>query len=203
MSDLLRYESRQAEVLRKTGETEVRVRAGLDGRGLHDIQTGLPFLDHMLTQVAVHGLFDLDIRAVGDLEVDPHHCVEDTGLALGQAIRQALGDRQGIQRNGFCFVPMDESLTRVVMDFSGRPVCVFKARFSQPFVGGIPVTLYRHFFASFAQTAGCSLHLKVIYGQDDHHKVEGLFKAFGRAMNMAVRRDPRRTGVPSSKGMLA
>lgn len=203
MSDSVDLFHRSAEVLRETGETRLLVRVGLDGSGQHAIHTGLPFLDHMLTQIAVHGLLDLDIRAEGDLEIDPHHTVEDTALALGQAVRKALGDRKGITRMGFFLVPMDECLAQVALDFSGRPVCVFQAEFNQPFIGGIPSTLFHHFFASFAQTAGCSLHLKLEYGLDDHHKVEGLFKAFARALEVAVRRDPRRSGVPSSKGMLA
>jgi imidazoleglycerol-phosphate dehydratase len=194
---------RTAMVTRKTGETTVDVRLGLDGSGRHAIDTGLPFLDHMLAQVAVHGLIDLSLRATGDLHIDPHHTLEDVALTLGQAVRQALGERKGIVRMASFEVPMDDSLARVTLDFSGRPYCVFEAEWTLPAVGGIPNTLMAHFFESFAQTAGCNLHARVWYGRDDHHKAEALFKAFGRALDQAVRIDPRRAGgVPSSKGIL-
>ena len=194
---------RTAAVNRKTGETEVEVRLNLDGSGQHEIDSGLPFLDHMLVQVAVHGLIDLGLRARGDLQIDPHHTLEDTALTLGQAVRQALGERNGIVRMGSCEVPRDESLARVTLDFSGRPYCVFEAQWTLPSLGGIPNTLVAHFFESFAQTAGCNLHARVLYGRDDHHKAEALFKAFGRALDQAVRIDPRRANVvPSSKGVL-
>jgi imidazoleglycerol-phosphate dehydratase len=194
---------RTAVVTRKTGETQVDVRLSLDGSGRHAIDTGLPFLDHMLAQVAVHGLVDLAVRATGDLQIDPHHTLEDVALTLGQAVRQALGERKGIVRMASYEVPMDESLARVTLDFSGRPYCVFEAEWTLPMVGGIPNTLMAHFFESFAQTAGCNLHARVWYGRDDHHMAEALFKAFGRALDQAVRIDPRRAGgVPSSKGIL-
>jgi imidazoleglycerol-phosphate dehydratase len=195
--------ARSAVVTRKTGETQVDIRLGLDGSGRHAIDTGLPFLDHMLAQVAVHGLVDLNIRATGDLQIDPHHTLEDVALTLGQAFREALGERKGIVRMASYEVPMDESLARVALDFSGRPYCVFQAEWTLPMVGGIPNPLFQHFFESFAQTAGCNLHARVWYGRDDHHKAEALFKAFGRALDQAVRIDPRRAGgVPSSKGIL-
>ena len=194
---------RTAAVTRKTGETEVEVRLNLDGSGQHAVDSGLPFLDHMLVQVAVHGLIDLGLRAKGDLQIDPHHTLEDTALTLGQAVRQALGERKGIVRMGACEVPMDESLARVTLDFSGRPYCVFETQWTLPSLGGIPNTLMAHFFESFAQAAGCNLHARVLYGRDDHHKAEALFKAFGRALDQAVRIDPRRANVvPSSKGVL-
>jgi imidazoleglycerol-phosphate dehydratase len=194
---------RSASVTRKTGETEIEVRLGLDGSGRHDIDTGLPFLDHMLAQVAVHGLFDLYIHAKGDLQIDPHHTLEDVALSLGSAFREALGERKGIVRMASYTVPMDESLAQVVLDFSGRPYCVFLGEWTLPMVGNIPNTLFQHFFESFAQTAGCNLHANILYGRDDHHKAEALFKAFGRALDGAVRIDPRRAGtVPSSKGVL-
>jgi imidazoleglycerol-phosphate dehydratase len=202
MSDNNELAGRSAAVTRKTGETEVDVRLRLDGSGRHTIDTGLPFLDHMLAQVAVHGLVDLELRAAGDLQIDPHHTLEDVGLTLGQAVRQALGERKGIVRMASYEVPMDEALARVALDFSGRPYCVFQAEWTLPSVGGIPNTLFQHFFESFAQAAGCNLHARVVYGRDDHHKAEALFKAFGRALDLAVRRDPRRAGVPSSKGVL-
>jgi len=203
MNEFPEMEGRSAVVQRKTGETEVEVRLNLDGSGRHDIQTGLPFLDHMLARVAVHGLVDLGVRATGDLQIDPHHTLEDVALTLGQAVRQALGERKGIVRMATYEVPMDESLARVTLDFSGRPYCVFEAAWTLPEVGRIPNTLFAHFFESFAQSAGCNLHARVWYGRDDHHKAEALFKAFGRALDQAVRIDPRRTGsVPSSKGIL-
>ncbi len=194
---------RTAIISRQTTETQVEVRLGLDGSGRHAIETGLPFLDHMLAQVAVHGLFDLSLRAAGDLQIDPHHTLEDVALSLGSAFRQALGERKGIVRMASYCVPMDESLARVVVDFSGRPYAVFKGEWTLPMVGGIPNTLFAHFFESFAQTAGCNLHCEILYGRDDHHKAEALFKALGRALDQAVRIDPRRAGaVPSSKGIL-
>lgn len=194
---------RRAVVQRKTGETEVEVRLGLDGSGRHAVETGLPFLDHMLSQVAVHGLFDLTVQAKGDLQIDPHHTLEDVALTLGAAFRQALGERKGIARMGAFTVPMDESLAQVVVDFSGRPYCVFQGAWTLPMVGGLPNTLFEHFFESFAQSAGCNLHAQILYGRDDHHKAEALFKALGRALDQAVRIDPRRAGaVPSSKGVL-
>jgi imidazoleglycerol-phosphate dehydratase len=203
MHDFEEKKERSAVISRKTSETEVEVRLSLDGSGHHSIASGLFFLDHMLAQVAIHGLFDLTVRAEGDLQVDPHHTLEDVALSLGMAFRQALGDRNGIVRMGFFEVPMDECLAQVVVDFSGRPYAVFRGDWTLPMVGGIPNTLFQHFFASFAQTAGCNLHTTIVYGLDDHHKAEALFKAFGRALDQAVRIDPRRMGsVPSSKGIL-
>jgi len=194
---------RAAQISRATNETQIELRLALDGSGQHDIATGLPFLDHMLAQVAVHGLFDIGLRAKGDLHIDPHHTFEDVGLTLGTAFRQALGDRKGIVRMASYEVPMDESLARVVVDFSGRPYCVFLGEWTLPMVGGIPNTLFPHFFESFAQTAGCNLHAQIVYGRDDHHKAEALFKAFGRALDRAVGIDERRLGsLPSSKGVL-
>jgi imidazoleglycerol-phosphate dehydratase len=203
MSDSQEFAPRSANVTRKTGETEVDVKLILDGSGRHAVDSGLPFLDHMLAQVAVHGLLDLTLRATGDLQIDAHHTLEDVALTLGTAVRQALGERKGIVRMASYEVPMDESLARVVLDFSGRPFCLFEADWTLPEVGGIPNTLFEHFFASFAQAAGCNLHARVWYGRDDHHKAEALFKAFGRALDLACRIDPRRAGgVPSSKGVL-
>jgi imidazoleglycerol-phosphate dehydratase len=190
-------------VHRQTGETLVDVRLSLDGVGAHNIHTGLGFFDHMLTQLAVHGLFDLEIEGLGDLQVDPHHLVEDTALALGEAFSQALGDRRGILRMGSALVPMDESLAEVVVDFSARPYAVIQVNWHAPAVGGIPNSLWAHFLESFAQRAGCTLHVTLRGGRDDHHQVEAIFKALGRALETAVRLDPRRSGqVPSSKGTL-
>ncbi|WP_416210051.1 imidazoleglycerol-phosphate dehydratase HisB [Anaerolinea sp.] len=197
------YSSREVAVERNTGETQVKVRLNLDGSGVCQIQTGLGFLDHMLEQVAVHGLFDLWLQASGDLHIDPHHTVEDVALTLGMAFQQAMGDRKGIVRMASFTVPMDESLAMVALDFSGRPFCVFDALWNAPEVGGIPVTLMEHFFQSFAQTARCTLHARVLYGRDDHHRAEALFKALGRALAQAAQVDARRQGkVPSSKGVL-
>jgi imidazoleglycerol-phosphate dehydratase len=203
MSENPALAARTGQVSRKTNETQIELRINLDGSGQHALDSGLPFLDHMLAQVAVHGLFDLALKANGDLQIDPHHTLEDIALALGMAFRQALGERKGIVRMASYEVPMDESLARVVVDFSGRPYCVFLGEWTLPTVGGIPNTLFQHFFESFAQTAGCNLHTQIVYGRDDHHKAEALFKAFGRALDQAVRLDERRLGgVPSSKGIL-
>jgi imidazoleglycerol-phosphate dehydratase len=194
---------RRAHLERKTGETEVKLSLNLDGGGKHQIDTGLPFLDHMLTQVAVHGLFDLEIKASGDLHVDAHHTLEDVALTLGSAFQQALGDRAGITRMASVEVPMDESLAAVAFDFSGRPYAVLQTAWTLPEVGGLANTLFEHFIESFAQTARCNLHARILYGRDDHHKAEALFKAFGRAACAATRLDPRRgRQIPSSKGML-
>ena len=194
---------RKSRIHRKTGETEVDVILNLDGSGRHTIDTGLPFLDHMLAQVAVHGLFDLDIHAAGDLQVDPHHTLEDTALALGQAFAAALGDRAGINRAASFEYPMDECLASVAVDFSGRPYAVVQAEWRTPTVGGLPVTLIPHFLESFTTQARCTLHVRAFYGRDDHHQVEAIFKALGRALAAAVAIDPRRAGrVPSSKGIL-
>ena len=195
---------RTARVHRQTGETRVDINLGLDGAGAHNIHTGLGFFDHMLTQIAVHGLFDLDIAGKGDLHVDPHHLVEDTALALGEAFSQALGDRRGITRMGSALVPMDESLAEVVVDFSSRPYAVIQVAWHAPSVGEIPNSLWAHFLESFAQRAGCTLHVTLRGGRDDHHQIEAIFKALGRALEAAVRLDPRRLGqVPSSKGTLS
>jgi imidazoleglycerol-phosphate dehydratase len=194
---------RIADIERETKETSVRIRLSLDGTGQHDVSTGIGFLDHMLTHLAVHGLFDLTVKATGDLEVDAHHTVEDVALVLGQAFDQALGDRKGIVRIGSCHVPMDETLAFVAVDLSGRPYAVTEMDWSSPNVGTFPVTLIAHFFRSFADTARASIHARVLYGQDDHHRAEALFKAFGRALDAATRLDPRLEGVvPSTKGLL-
>jgi imidazoleglycerol-phosphate dehydratase len=194
---------RSAEIHRKTNETDIQVKLNLDGKGVHNIQTGVPFLDHMLTHVAVHGLFDLEIRAQGDLEVDEHHTVEDCALALGQAFDQALGDRAGITRIASTYVPMDESLAFVALDLSGRPYAVIQADWHSSAVGGIATSLFPHFLESFAVAARSNLHARVSYGRDDHHQAEALFKALGRALDEATRLDPRRAGlIPSTKGKL-
>jgi len=194
---------RTSTLARKTKETEITIQLELDGTGQYSIETGLPFLDHMLSHVAVHGLFDLELRAKGDLQIDPHHTVEDCALVLGEAINRALGDRSGIVRIGSAYVPMDEALAFAAVDLSGRPYAVIQADWHTPYVGNIPTSLFPHFLESFAVTARCNLHARVLYGRDDHHQAEGLFKAFARALSAAVDKDPRRAGtIPSTKGSL-
>ncbi len=194
---------RTAEIHRQTNETDIHLTLNLDGSGKADIQTGLGFLDHMLHHVAVHGLFDLTLRATGDLHVDEHHTVEDCALALGAAFDQALGERKGIVRMGSAYVPMDEALAFVAVDLSGRPYAVVDAEWHTPAVGGIAVTLFPHFLQSFAVMARANLHALVLYGADDHHQAEALFKALGRALDAATALDPRRAAnIPSTKGVL-
>ncbi len=194
---------RTAEISRQTNETQIQIKLDLDGTGKHEISTGVGFLDHMLTHLAVHGLFDLIVRAKGDLEIDTHHTLEDVALVLGQAFDNALDDRKGIIRMGDCFVPMDETLAHVAIDLSGRPYAVIQGDWHAPYVGNIPTTLFPHFFESFAVTARCNLHARVLYGRDDHHQAEALFKAWARALDIATQIDPRRLGsIPSTKGSL-
>jgi imidazoleglycerol-phosphate dehydratase len=194
---------REASLSRKTKETSINLSLNLDGSGKHKISTGIPFFDHMLSQIAVHGLFDLIIQAKGDLEIDPHHTVEDVGLALGKAFDQALGDRKGLVRMATASVPMDESLAQVSLDFSGRPYTVVEATWNDLKVGDLPVTLITHFLESFAVQARCNLSVRLITSGDDHHRAEAIFKSLARALDAATQLDPRRTGtVPSSKGVL-
>ena len=194
---------RTADVSRRTTETQIVIRLDLDGSGRHEIATGVAFLDHMLTHLAVHGLFDLTIQAAGDLQIDAHHTVEDVGLALGAAFDKALGDRKGIVRMGDSFAPMDETLAHVTVDLSGRPYAVVQAEWHAPYVGSIPATLLAHFFESFAVAARCNLHARILHGRDDHHQAEALFKAWARALDAATQLDPRRAGaIPSTKGTL-
>lgn len=194
---------REASLSRKTKETSINLSLNLDGTGKHKISTGIPFFDHMLSQIAVHGLFDLIIQAKGDLEIDPHHTVEDVGLALGKAFDQALGDRKGLVRMASASVPMDESLAQVSLDFSGRSYTVVDAAWNDIKVGDLPVTLITHFLESFAVQARCNLSVRLITGGDDHHRAEAIFKAFARALDAASQLDPRRMGtIPSSKGVL-
>lgn len=193
---------RSAEITRKTNETDVFVRLKIDGTGQADIKTGIGFYDHMLHHVAHHGLFDLTIDATGDLHIDEHHTVEDVAITLGQALDRALGDRKGIVRMADAFVTMDEALAHVVVDLSGRPYCVVDAPFSSDRIGGLGTSLIAHVFESLATHARMNLHARVLYGRDDHHKAEVLFKALGRALDAATQIDPRRTGVPSTKGVI-
>jgi imidazoleglycerol-phosphate dehydratase len=194
---------RTAQVNRRTNETTIKIKLNLDGNGKHKIVSGIGFLDHMLAHLAVHGMIDLEVEAKGDLHIDPHHTVEDCALALGQALDQALADRQGITRMGSAHVPMDESLAFVAIDLSGRPYSVIQAEWHAPQVGGIPTSLIAHFLESLAVTGRMNLHARVLYGRDDHHQAEALFKALGRALDAAIRLDPRRgKNVPSTKGIL-
>jgi len=194
---------RTAELKRETNETRIEVALNLDGSGSCDIATGVGFLDHMLHHITVHGLFDLRVRAEGDLEVDTHHTVEDVALGLGAAFDQALGARKGLVRMGSAYVPMDEALGFVAVDLSGRPYAVVDVAWTGLEVGGVPVTLWEHFFASFAVALRSNVHARVLYGRDDHHKAEALFKALGRALDAATQLDARRgDAIPSTKGAL-
>lgn len=193
---------RTAEIHRVTKETDVRVVLELDGSGKADIATGVGFYDHMLHHVAHHGLFNLTVRATGDLHIDEHHTVEDVAIALGQALDKALGDRAGITRMADAWVTMDEALAQVVVDLSGRPYAVFHGEWGTPRIGTLGTSLIPHVFESLATHARMNLHTRVLYGRDDHHKAEALFKALGRALDAATLIDPRRGGVPSTKGVI-
>lgn len=193
---------RRASIDRKTNETEVRLSLNLDGRGQADIHTGIGFLDHMLTLFAGHGLFDLTVVVTGDLQVDEHHSAEDVFICLGKAIDQALGDRRGLVRTAHSYVPMDEALGFVAVDLGGRAYCVFDADFVTPRVGALGTDLIFHLFETLAMQARMNLHARVLYGRNDHHKVEALFKALARALDAATQADPRRADVPSTKGTL-
>ena len=194
--------ARGASVQRNTKETRISVAIDLDGAGRLEAETGLPFLEHMLDQIARHGMVDLAIKAEGDLEIDAHHTVEDLGITLGQALNKAL-DKTGIRRYGHAYVPLDESLSRVVIDFSGRPGLEYHADFARSVVGGFDIDLFREFFQGFVNHAFVTLHIDNIRGRNAHHQIETIFKAFGRALRMAVELDPRSAGaVPSTKGSL-
>ena len=194
---------RQAEISRKTLETEITVRVNLDGSGQAKLATGVPFLEHMLDQVARHGMIDLDVSAKGDLHIDAHHTVEDVGISIGQALAKAIGDKKGIRRYGHAYVPLDEALTRVVVDFSGRPGLFFNVEFSRAMIGQFDVDLTQEFFQGLVNHAQITLHIGNIRGDNAHHQCETVFKAFGRALRMAAEADPRAAGsVPSTKGAL-
>jgi Imidazoleglycerol-phosphate dehydratase len=194
---------RRANIERKTLETRIQVILDLDGTGKSELRLGIPFLEHMLDQVARHGMFDLKIHAEGDLEVDAHHTVEDVGISLGQAFSQALADKRGIRRYGHAYVPLDEALSRVVVDFSGRPGLEYHVEFPRARVGNFDVDLFREFFQGFVNHAQATLHIDTLRGRNAHHIVETVFKAYGRALRMAVERDPRmRDRIPSTKGSL-
>ena len=194
--------TRRAQIERITKETSVQLELALDGSGTAECETGVPFLDHMLTLFAVHGLFDLRVRAGGDLEVDGHHTVEDVGIVLGQALRKALADKKGIRRYGEAAVPMDEALARVTLDCSSRPYLVLRLPPLAERVGSFETELLPEFLRAFAQQGGLTLHVEAPYGTNSHHVIEAVFKALGRALAQAVALDERRTGVPSSKGLL-
>lgn len=194
---------RKAKVSRDTLETQITVEVNLDGTGQSNFETGIPFLDHMLDQIARHGLIDLYVQANGDTEIDDHHTVEDIGITLGQAFLQALGDKKGIRRYGHAYVPLDEALSRVVVDFSGRPGLEMFVDFTRARVGDFDVDLAYEFFQGFVNHAGVSLHIDNLRGDNTHHQIETIFKAFGRAVRMAIELDPRMAGVmPSTKGAL-
>lgn len=193
---------RKAQITRNTNETQIELSLDLDGTGQADIDTGVGFFDHMLHHVAVHGLVDLRVKATGDLHIDSHHTIEDISICLGRAIDEALTSRKGISRMGSAYVPMDEALARVVIDLSGRPYVVINADFTTPMMGQMPTDMVIHALESIAFHGKMNLHAEVLYGRNDHHKAEALFKAFGRALAQAVAFDPRRQGIPSTKGTL-
>ena len=194
---------RQATISRKTAETEISVEINLDGTGQYDNQTGVGFFDHMLDQLARHALIDMKIRAVGDLHIDDHHTVEDTGIALGQALREALGDKRGIRRYGECHLPMDEAQVRAALDLSGRAFLVWNVDFPTPKIGTFDTELVREFFTAFAGNAGLTLHVDRLHGFNSHHIAEAAFKAVARALRDAVETDPRKSdAIPSTKGAL-
>ena len=195
-------QKRITKIERITSETKVKLELNLDGSGKSDVKTGIGFLDHMLDLWTFHGLFNLKLICNGDLGVDAHHTTEDIALALGSALENAIGEKKRIVRYGFSYVPMDEALLRVALDFSGRPEFVFSGEFLHASIGNLDTQMIRHFFKSFAMTSKMTLHMSILYGINDHHKCEGLFKAFGRALRQAVEFDPRRNGVASTKGIL-
>jgi len=193
---------RSAEVQRDTLETRVRVKLDLDGSGKSSLATGIGFFDHMLDQIARHGMLDLEVSASGDLHIDAHHSVEDVGITLGQALAKALGDKKGVRRYGHAYVPLDEALSRVVVDLSGRPGLSFQVPFVRGTVGEFDVDLVREFFQGLVNHAGMTLHVDALRGDNAHHQAETVFKAFGRALRMAIEADPRASGIPSTKGSL-
>ena len=194
---------RTATVQRTTKETDIAITVNLDGTGDYSVSTGIGFLDHMVEQLSRHSLIDIAMTVKGDLHIDQHHTVEDSALALGEAVAKALGDKRGIARYGEAHSPMDETLTRCVLDISGRPHCVWKSGFSQPRLGEMDTEMFPHWFASFAQTAGITLHIETLYGENNHHIAESMYKALARALRQAVEIDPRKgDAIPSTKGVL-
>ena len=195
-------QKRIAKIERITSETKIKLEFNLDGSGKADVKTGIGFLDHMLDLWAFHGLFNLKLTCKGDLEIDAHHTTEDIALALGSVLDKAVGEKKGIVRYGYSYLPMDEALLRVALDLSGRSEFVFSGEFTQSSIGHLDTQMIRHFFKSLAMSSRMTLHMSILYGINDHHKCEGLFKALGRALRQAVEIDPRRTGVASTKGIL-
>jgi imidazoleglycerol-phosphate dehydratase len=194
---------RSAEVTRNTAETRIRVKVNLDGTGVAKLASGVPFLDHMLDQIARHGLVDLEVEAAGDLHIDAHHTVEDVGITLGQAIAKAIGDKRGVRRYGHAYVPLDEALSRVVVDFSGRPGLTWQVEFTRAMIGQFDVDLSREFFQGLVNHAQMTVHVDNLRGDNAHHQSETIFKAFGRALRMAAELDPRAaSSIPSTKGSL-
>ena len=203
MTDTAPTTARTGSVQRKTAETQIDITVNLDGTGAYEVSTGIGFLDHMVEQFSKHSLIDVQMKVVGDLHVDQHHTTEDSAIALGQALSDALGDKAGIGRYGSAYSPMDETLSRVALDISGRPYCVWKAAFTQEKLGEWDTELIRHWFESVAQSAGLTLHIELLYGENNHHICESIYKGFARAMRIAVERDPRKGGaIPSTKGQL-
>lgn len=195
--------ARTASISRVTKETQVEVHVNLDGSGTYDVSTGIGFLDHMLEQLSRHSLIDLTVKTTGDLHIDGHHTTEDTGIALGEAVAKALGDRRGITRYGDALIPMDETLTRVALDISGRPYLMWRTAFSQPKLGTLDTEMFKEFFAAFAGAAGITLHIETLYGVNNHHIGESCFKGVARALRAAVAIDPRKSdAIPSTKGTL-
>jgi imidazoleglycerol-phosphate dehydratase len=199
----MRAGMRQATISRATKETSIDVTVNLDGSGIYDVSTGIGFLDHMLEQLSRHSLIDLDVKVVGDLHIDQHHTTEDAGIAIGEAVAKALGDKTGIRRYGDALSPMDETLTRVALDISGRPYLVWACEFSVPRLGEMDTELFEHWFHSFAGSAGLTLHVETLYGKNNHHIVESAFKGLARSLRTAVEIDPRKAdAIPSTKGVL-
>lgn len=203
MDTSIAKQGRRAAVERSTKETRIRVAVNLDGTGQYSVSTGIGFLDHMLEQLSRHSLIDLEIEAQGDLHIDFHHTTEDTGIAIGEAVAKALGDRKGIQRYGHAYVPMDETLTRAAIDLSNRPYLIWKVRFTRDKLGQMDTELFREWFQAFSQSAGATLHVENLYGENNHHIVESCYKALARALRAAIEIDPRKSdAVPSTKGVL-
>ncbi|MEN3952239.1 imidazoleglycerol-phosphate dehydratase HisB [Iodidimonas sp. SYSU 1G8] len=194
---------RTAKIERNTKETQITVEVNLDGTGVYDVETGIGFLDHMLEQLSRHSLMDLKVRAKGDLHIDFHHTTEDSGIAIGEAVSLALGDRKGIERYGSAVIPMDETCTRVALDLSNRPYLIWKVAFSRPKLGDMDTELFKEWFQAFSQSAGCTLHVENLYGENNHHIVESCFKGVARSLKQAFAIDPRKAdAVPSTKGVL-
>jgi len=194
---------RKASIERNTKETRIRVAVNLDGSGVYTVSTGVGFLDHMLEQLSRHSLIDLEVKAEGDLHIDAHHTTEDVGIAIGEAVNKALGDRKGITRYGSALIPMDETLSRVALDLSNRPYLIWKVKFDRPKLGDMDTELFKEWFQAFAQAAGVTLHVETLYGENNHHIVESCYKALARALREAIEIDPRKAdAVPSTKGVL-